>query len=381
MKQFILVVLSLAVLQQGGCRTTQQPQSIPIPGTDPRIEVVKVKDVGPLRFLKVIRGRDGGFSALFGNRSVWVFGDTPLNFAAEDSSRWRSSTWCQTEDLDANDGIQNLLDPVDANGAPGEFLPFTEEELKYNQVHNRMDVVETERSRWALWPGPIVIDPVSKKAYVFYSKIYSKVGAWNFEGIGSSIAVWESPEGAVIRPKVGVLGEDSMILFPKGDVTLGYGAVGVDDWLYAYGGERKGLVFPCMVGRVKLSDVLNRNSWQFFAGNDRWSSDWKDAIPVLDAAPMLTVHWNQYLGKYLAVYSEPLVNNISIRTADRPEGPWSNSQVVVQCKPPTNKEAWTYGGMAHPEFTKENGRIEYFTYCWETGFLKSEIRLVELSFR
>lgn len=381
MKQFILLVLGLAMLQQGGCRTTQPLQGIPIPGTNPRVEVVKVKDVGPLHFLKAIRGRDGGFSAFFGNRSVWVFGDTPLNYAAEDGSRWRSSTWCWTEDLDAEDGIQGLLDPVDANGAPGEFLPFTEEELEYNHVHNRTDVVEAERSRWALWPGPIVIDSVSKKAYVFYSKVYSKIGAWNFEAIGSSIAVWESPDQTVIRPKVGVLGEDSTILFPKGDVFIGYGAVAVENWLYAYGGEKKGLSFPCIVGRVKFSDALNRKSWQFFAGNGRWSDDWKDAVPVIDAAPMLTVHWNQYLGKYLAVYSEPLVNNISIRTADRPQGPWSNSQVVVQCIPPTNKEAWTYGGMAHPEFTKENGRIEYFTYCRETGFLKSEVRLVELSFR
>ena len=69
--------------------------------------------------------------------------------------------------------------------------------------------------------------------------------------------------------------------------------------------------------RVRFEDALRREAWQFFAGNARWSTDWKDALPVMNAAPILTVHWNGYLGKYLAVYSTPLENSISIRTAER----------------------------------------------------------------
>jgi hypothetical protein len=44
----------------------------------------------------------------------------------------------------------------------------------------------------------------------------------------------------------------------------------------------------------------------------------------MDAAPALSVHWNEYLAKYLAVYSNQLANTISIRTADQPEGPWQD---------------------------------------------------------
>jgi hypothetical protein len=101
----------------------------------------------------------------------------------------------------------------------------------------------------------------------------------------------------------------------------------------------------------------------------------------MDTAPALSVHWNEYLGKYLAVYSNQLVSKISIRTAERPEGPWSDSQVVVECVAPTNGKIWSYSGLAHPEFARDNGRVEYLTYYRETGSFTGEMRLVEVSFK
>ena len=96
---------------------------------------------------------------------------------------------------------------------------------------------------------------------------------------------------------------------------------------------------------------------------------------------MLTVHWNRHLGKYLAVYSTPLKNSISIRTSDVPEGPWSTSRAVVEGLPPGVDNKWNYSGLAHPEFAKDNGRVEYFTYYRETALMKGETRLVEVVFR
>ena len=104
-------------------------------------------------------------------------------------------------------------------------------------------------------------------------------------------------------------------------------------------------------------------------------------MPVMDAAPMLSVHWNEHLGKYLAVYSNQLANTISIRTADRPEGPWSESRAVVECVVPPAGRIWSYAGLAHPEFARDNGKVECFTYYRETGAFTGEIRLVEVSFK
>ncbi len=372
------VMLLVAAL---GCKSPEQAQNFSHWESPFEAEIAAVRELTPLKFITAVRGRDGGYSARVGDRSVWVFGDTILDVAADDGSRWRSSTWCWTRDFDARNGIKGFDEPVDAKGAPAEFLPFTKEESAHNRLYDRSDLPDDKRSRWALWPGPLVVGPEAKKAYVFYGKIFVRVGELNFEATGYSIAVWQAPEKPVIRPEVRPDTDDPTILFPKGDVVLGQAAMRVNNWLYVYGCETKGLSWPCIVARVRFADALNRKAWQFFAGNGRWRTDWKDAVSVMDAAPILSVHWNAYLGKYVAAYSTPFDNSVSIRTADRPEGPWSAGQVIFKCNTPTRDDAWNYSGLAHKEFALENGRLEYFTYYRESGFLRGEIRLVEVIFR
>jgi hypothetical protein len=144
---------------------------------------------------------------------------------------------------------------------------------------------------------------------------------------------------------------------------------------------KEGMSFPCIVGRATFADALRRDAWRFFAGNNRWIEDWHDAVPVLNAAPMLSVHWNKHLRRYIAVYSTPLVNTIEIRTAEHAEGPWSAGQIVVSGLPPRSDKTWDYSGMAHAELARDTSRVEYITYCRDTGFLASEIRLVQITFK
>jgi hypothetical protein len=243
-----------------------------------------------------------------------------------------------------------------------------------------------ERSRYALWPGPVIVDPNGNSALVFYTKLKAGgKGPFDFNVLGNSIAVWKSPNTKIVRPKDRPELNDVTLLFPKGDIHIGQGAVVVNDWIYAYGCDTlkddDGTSWPCYVGRVKFKDTLKCSEWRFYIGNGNWNQDFKEAISVMDAAPMLSVHWNKHLKKYLAVYSKQLVNKIAIRTADRPEGPWSDAQVVVDCIAPTNEEMWSYCGVAHPELSREDGRVEYLTYYRETGFFKGEIRLIELTFK
>ena len=369
------------------CESAQPDKQLNPTGDHPPVEVLSIRDLGPLQFHKVIRSRDGGYSARFGDRSVWLFGDTVLTEPGYNGNSWLSSSWCWTKDFNAQDGISNLIEPVDATGVPGEFLPFTEKELAYNNIHFRQDVPSEKRSRYGLWPGPVIVDPNGSAAFVFYSKLIAgSNGPFDFDVLGHSLAVWKSPDQKLIRPKIRPDLEDNTILFPKGDVHIGQGAVVVEDWIYSYGcdtykDDKGGVSWPCIVGRVKFEDALKRNEWQFYAGHGRWSKDFTDAVSVMDAAPMLSVHWNEHFKKYLAAYSRQLENKIMIRTANRPEGPWSDVHVSVDCLAPSTGKMWSYCGLAHPEFSRENGRIEYFTYYRETGIFKGEIRLIELTFK
>src|SRR5512137_2127541 len=67
-------------------------------GTPPSGEIEYTREIGSVRFPGIIRGRDGGYSAKFGGKSVWVFGDTTLESPAADGATWRSSTSCRSSD-------------------------------------------------------------------------------------------------------------------------------------------------------------------------------------------------------------------------------------------------------------------------------------------
>ena len=68
-----------------------------------------------------------------------------------------------------------------------------------------------------------------------------------------------------------------------------------------------------------------------------------------------------------------------IHTADRPEGPWLSDELIIKGLPA--RFGANRGLLAHPEFARDNGRIQYMTYASPTGVWKSEIRLLEVTFR
>ncbi|WP_437897268.1 DUF4185 domain-containing protein [Sorangium sp. So ce124] len=349
----------------------------------PEAAVRAVRDLGALEFAPAIRGRDGGYSARWGDRSVWVFGDTTLEMPGEDGAIWRSSTFCATDDLDASDGLSSLTEPLDADGAPREFLPFTEEELAFNLEHSDPRAEETCEedcgARYALWPGPIVVDEATGRALVFYSKVTGRLGAGAFEVdmLGSSIAVWESLDAPPARPEVRPGAADPTLLFGADEPLLTSAALVREGMLYAYACACSGLTCPCIVARAPLAEATERDAWRFFS-DERWVKGHDEAEPVMAGAPMMSVHWNEHVGRYIALYSEPVSSEISIRTAPAPEGPWSDSAVVLTAEVPPTPDAWPYAALVHAELAREGERVEYVTYFRETGFLEGEIRLVEL---
>lgn len=185
-----------------------------------------------------------------------------------------------------------------------------------------------------------------------------------------------------IRPRLRPDRADPTLLFPEPEPRIGSGALLVGRDLYAFACECAEYKCPCVLGRAPLSRALSREAWSFHAADGQWRKDYREAVAVMDAAPVVSVHWNRHLGQYLAVYSTPVPGRaLSIRTAPRPEGPWSEAREFFECLPPARSEAWNYAGIVHPEFSWEEGRVDYLTYYRPTGFFKGEFRHVELRFR
>ena len=347
----------------------------------PAAQMVVTRDLGPLPFLPVIRGRDGGFSAGWAGRSVWVFGDTTLAHPAVDGYSWRSSTFCQTFDRDASDGLGGLDEPVDASGAPGEFLPFTPDEQAFNDTHfspaAQTTCTQDCGARWALWPGPLLPDP-SGGALVFYAKISARPGDFNFSSVGSSLATWADPSERPVRPVLAPGAAEPTLLFGADEPSFAAAALVVGGDLVAYACEG-GSDSPCILARVPYAQALDRGAWTFYAGGDAWSSDWRDAIYVMNGATMMTVAWNEVIRAYLALYSAPVSSDVVFRTAPAPEGPWSQPALLFRAERPVDTNAWSYSGLAHIELAAEGGARQYVSYFRSMGFLEGEIRLVEVN--
>lgn len=321
--------------------------------------VESVQDLGVLEFAPSIRGRDGGYSTLFQERSVWLFGDTMLDVEAEDGQTWRTSTFATTEDLDPSAGLPSFDEPLDEQGAPYLFIQYTDEE----QAHNQR-VEDTDEHPWIIWPMDVVALPETGEALVFYMKLQ------DWENQGTSIAVWrdleEDPQRAVVRPET----EEPTLLFQGDDPRLGTAAVLHDGWLYAYRCENE-----CRLGRVSPSDALKRDAWTFYAGDGRWSPDQRDAEVVTTAAQITSIRWHEALNRFLAIYADG--EKVVMRSAPTPEGPWSEA---VELFEPLHHEdeGHVYDAIEHAELASPDSRTLYVSYSRRGGFFLSEMRLVEV---
>ena len=333
-----------------------------------------VRDLGPLPTNPAIRGRDGGYSALVAGRSVWLYGDTILAAPGEDGSSWRNNTWSWTLDTAAADGLNGFAEPLDAQGAPLEFFPVTADEADFNQRHAGDPCQEAPcGARRVLWPGPLV--PLEDgRALAFYLKIHGEPGEWNFSSLGCGVALWDGTDAPPTRPEVRPGHAEPTLLWPADAEFCPSAALLEGDHLYAWSCiENPGK--PCHLARVPPADALDPAAWRYWDG-DAWAPDRADAAPVFRGNDMASVHRSPHFGLLLAIYSRPLDREIVLRTAERPEGPWSREERLFLALEAPSGDA-PYSGMAHPE--QSDGPREFISYHRGTGDWQGELRLVEVT--
>jgi len=375
---FLVRAATAAVIAATACARYAMPGFGPMGENSPPrerpadVSVVRAVDLGPLRESPFIVARDGGVSSEFEGRSVWLFGDTLFRRRDAGELAGVSNSWAWTRDFDARDGIDFTF-PTTAEGDPAPLLAETSAERAFNRAHAPDGCREKPcGARWALWPMGLVSDPDRARELVFYAKIYAEPGDLNFRWVGNAIAVWNDVDRAPTRIEA-----SSRMMFAEPAQGYGNTSVVVGDDLYVYGcGSGEGLKKPCRVARVPLADALDVTKWRYFTGNGAWSTAAEDARAVLDANDVLSVAYNPYLSEYLAVYVPPLTNRVMMRTARRPEGPWSAPVEAFTTRTPAR--FWVYDAQAHPELERNGGRTQYVTYSMTTDDTKGEMRLVEV---
>ena len=343
------------------------------------VQVVSTRDIGVVANDPQVRSRDCGYSARFKGKSLWFFGDTILRTPNADNQQLLCNSWTLTHDNEGADGVSSFQPPVDEVGASIALVPLTGEEAAFNRQHQGKDCrVAPCESRWAIWPGTIAVDEDAGVAYVFYHKVMVAAGDYNFDNVGHSVAVLDNPDGPADRPEFRLYDDYPTLLFSEERDGFGSAAVMVDQLLYIYGCEIQAddILKPCRLARVAIEEVLERDAWQFYHGRGVWSADLAGATTVFRGSDMMSVFYNEYLERYVAVYSQPLGTRVMLRTARQPEGPWSQASALFEGSDSQSFMGWIYDALAHPELSTDEGRTMYITYSRNTGPFRTEFRLV-----
>jgi len=351
------------------------------PGGPPALRVVSTTDLGRIPTNPDILGRDGAVSALFQGYSVWLYGDTFLAQPNADGRKLISDSWSFTSDLNASGGIRGFQERPDSANAPGMILVESPTEYAFNQAHNGNPCQQQPcGARWALWPSSIVTDAVNNRALVFYMLAYAQPGAFNFQGIGTSVALWQDFTQPPARPNFNppVVAGHPDLMFNQNQPAFGAASFIAGGTLYIYGcgvpgnSNEKG----CRLARVDPENVLHQTAWTFYAGDGRWSSELSNAVSVIPEANILSVSWNGYLEQYVAVASPPFSENVTLRTAPQPQGPWSREATAFVAMQPTSGNV--YDARAHAEYDRNGGQTIFVTYSRATGEFTGEVRLVSV---
>lgn len=349
------VLLALCVALGAGC--SDDP---------PLAVVVSARELGFLDQSPAIQGRDGGESARVWGRTVFAFGDTVLDVPDAEGQTWHHNSFSFTDDTDASDGIGPLVERNDAAGAPIYFVAPTADEAAFNVAHRGDPCMEMPcGARWAAWPGEPVWDAARGRALVFYELIYAEPGDFNFRGVGQSLAVWTSFDDVPARPELSPGSAHPTLLWAEGERAPGIAPQVVGEDLFAFECRKASLSRPCVLFSAPLSRALEHDAWRVWTG-DGWSASPSDGEDLFDGAPIMSVHWNTWLGAYVAVYSRPLGNDVVMRTAPALTGPWSDEGLLFVANRGT-ASGWTYDAVAHAELSGDGGRILYVTYSQPTG--------------
>nr|WP_296769919.1 DUF4185 domain-containing protein [Rhodococcus sp. (in: high G+C Gram-positive bacteria)] len=97
------------------------------------------------------------------------------------------------------------------------------------------------------------------------------------------------------------------------------------------------------VSRVLEKDILNLAEYEYWNGHEWIKNDPNVAAPIVDSVGELSVAYNQYLGQYLMLTTDPN-NSIVMRRSPTPVGPWSAPEVLVD----TRQLPSAYAPYIHP---------------------------------
>jgi hypothetical protein len=145
------------------------------------------------------------------------------------------------------------------------------------------------------------------------------------------------------------------------------------DYLTVYACDK-----DCVAARVRSDKFTDPSAYQVRSRNAKgqwvWSDDLKSGTPVLTgvSGTDLTISYNSYLRRFLAVYAKPAENDAWLATSEAPYGPWSEPIKVAL---PAPAALWNFGIREQAPLAQNCERrvvITYFAPSSATGLLTTD---------
>ncbi len=301
-------------------------------------------------------GADGGHSVVAGGVVYWSFGDTVL---ADGSIIPNSLGW--SSDRDASDCITLVPKGTTASSAP--LLPHDP---------------PSERSLWPLGMEETSVGTV----HFYYASVVAKEGSEKREstvaGIGlasfdtETLEAERALDGALPWPAGGPLPSRT---FADEEYVYVQHNVAVDAWT-------KGAV----LARVPKTEIESLSSYEYWQAGDadepgRWlaglwdeeTNSWRPELSEIEPLWRQAMNhngvelaYNEFLGRWLAVYTSNFMTAVNVRAADELTGPWDGPEtLLVRCSAfhaPIIEGFLCYTGTQHEVYARDDGRTIYVTY-------------------
>jgi hypothetical protein len=144
------------------------------------------------------------------------------------------------------------------------------------------------------------------------------------------------------------------------------------------------LRFGCKIGRAKLAELERHDSYRVYdPEQDSWLEDLSAGAPVVyGAASLLSLSYNNYLGRYLLVHSRWFSNDVIVHTAPSPWGPWREDLAITLPTPEANvlQSALEQPALIEPEACASTIWISYMSPTADSGGYPSraDVKLVQI---
>ncbi|MEE4024920.1 DUF4185 domain-containing protein [Gordonia sp. PKS22-38] len=120
------------------------------------------------------------------------------------------------------------------------------------------------------------------------------------------------------------------------------------DFVYQYG-TPSGRFGAAFVARVRPSDILRLDRYQYYRGGGAWSPAPADAVPIVgQPVSEMSVAYNDFLKRFVMLTEQG--GTIMMRTAPGPAGPWRGPKVIV----PASQAKGLYAPYIHPRSTGQD---------------------------